>query len=115
MSDYLDCGHPRGCIAPDDDFRATGKTHCAACERDGWVYCCPEQFEGLPPIGLAIEIALADAYDWTRTIYGYRANDEGVWCNERGETVDEQEYRIYAWRKRPAPPPLPETLKGKRR
>jgi hypothetical protein len=112
VSEYLSCGHPRACLVSSDD----GTHYCAACERGGWVYCCPQKFEGLPPDGQKVDIAwveteLAGFIGLTGHYPGKRVMETWYFCdNEGNETYLAEELGccVYGWRFRDDPPPLPE-------
>jgi hypothetical protein len=111
MTDYLQCGHPVGCGKLKEIYFLDGHTEevvdgCAACERGGWVYCCPQRMEGLPPIGAAyLDVAFV-RNDYTDYRKGhYRRSTPGEWRLANNFAIDG---KVYAWRYRPAPPPVPE-------
>jgi hypothetical protein len=111
---YLPCGHPVGCRKEESwavDIYASGmiaENYCAACERGGWVYCCPQKFEGLPPVAHNVDVAIvAEESDWPSVDIGWLSR-HGIWCAELGEPFEHNGLTVYAWKERPAPPPVPE-------
>jgi len=114
MSEYLECGHPAGCLKKLPWRQELGKlgfpTHgCAACERGGWVLGS----EGLPP-----EVALLEgAVSWpaigpipARRLV-YRGNHTlNIWqLSDSGGSLQVDAAagvgHVYAWRYWPDAPP----------
>lgn len=114
MSDYLECGHPRGCQGAIYDAEAAQpgtddlpvRLGCKACERGGWVYVS----EGLPPV-------VADRNDapflvlWCNGLVrpAWRDFVEEHWTDWSGYEILEN---VAAWMYWPDPSPLPETEEG---
>lgn len=117
MSDYLECGHPRGCQGAIYDAEAAQpgtddlpvRLGCKACERGGWVYVS----EGLPPEGDDVIAALTGIQNDGNLLDICVCTPAGWhWLEHGGESVSVLGWRVYAWRYWPDPSPLPETEEG---